>query len=136
MTETDKLTAYRLAHMAGCGDPDSRESVGAQWLLSIATDVPEIRERITQGDDVGDLVDQYADDAVPIYTHQMWITYVDLCAYNEDVTELVDYDGLANPDGAGRYGAGKLAAIALYLIAGRLLHALIEEADDETDEDE
>jgi hypothetical protein len=31
---------------------------------------------------------EIADYCVPVYTHNLWVTFVDLAAYSEDVSDL------------------------------------------------
>jgi hypothetical protein len=61
---------------------------------------------------------------VPIYTHERWQVFVDLQAYQEDVSEYGDADDLTNA-----------AGVALYMIAERLVHALATELSDALDAD-
>jgi len=66
-----------------------------------------------------------ADSAVPIWTHQKWLTFVEIGAYDEDVSDLVDSRKVTGDD---------CANAALYIIADRLLRALSEELADKCDE--
>lgn len=119
MTMTDKLNAYHLARLAETYSPDSLESPGAHFLASVA-DAFEEYER----DADGDWLHEAADGAVPIYTHERWQVFVDLGAYNEDISDL-GATGDATQD----------AAIALYMIAERLLSALAAAADEDDEEE-
>lgn len=116
--------AYELAGANGadCGIPDDGLSPGAKFLEGIRD---EVLERIAYlelepGDEV-DMADagidhEIADGAVPIYTHQLMLTYVDLMAYQEDITDL------GQPTDGIQY-----ARWALYAIGSRLIAALVEE---------
>ena len=117
MTDLD-LSAFELASIADCASPDSRESAGAIWLRQIQDYFNE-----NFGSNVEypeDFAAQAADYMVPVYTHELWSIFVDLAAYREDVSELgfVVFDS-TNPD--------RLPMTALYMIAERLVNALIEE---------
>jgi hypothetical protein len=139
MKKLTRFNAFQLAHMADCSRPDSVESEGASFLLSVqealASRIPEdfeteeaFREAIESGD-LSDLVHEVADGEVPIYTNQLWRTFVDLAAYTEDTSELGEDS--SNPDSR--------AMTALYMVAERLCHALVEEwsssGEDEGDEE-
>ena len=133
---TNGHNPFHLATLADCYSPDSSDSPGAQFLARIARDVAD---RLVDSDEAegsryvltelteGDAAHEIADSAVPIYTHDMWATFADLGAYNEDPTG----EGLASPDD----GLSKLAGIALYMIAERLVRALAEELTEALDAD-
>lgn len=106
--------AYTLARLAEVQSPDSLESAGARFLISIANAVDDL-----DADDLTneDQLTQIADDAPDIYTHTMWSEFVDLCAYQEDPTEL----------GADASNMDQCARICLYMIAQRLTTALVTE---------
>lgn len=116
--------AYELASMAHAPSPDSRVSPGAEFLLSVQAAV-DVALTDRKDEDRGDLAHEIADDAVPVYTHELWSTFVDLAAYNEDPSDL-GYDAS---------DMTRCAQVCLYLIADRLAVALFDESDDDTDED-
>ena len=136
MSDLATHTTWELANLADCQSPDEHDgrgfedaepregSSGAEFLRRVADDV---KERFEDGGwDEDDSPHEIADNAVPIYTHQMWKTFVDLCAYQEDPSELGFDTG--DPD--------RLASICLYIIADRLARALGEEYADVADEDD
>jgi hypothetical protein len=111
MTDTyTTLNAYQLAAMAEVSSPDGLDTPGARFLLSIQDDV------IGWDEPDEDTPSAIADGAVPIYTHEMWQTFTDLAAWQEDVDEF-------GPITDMEMGA----QIALYLIAERLVRALLED---------
>lgn len=113
MTTTDDLVnAYVLAGYAECGTPERPDSPGAQFLLAVQDDAREAWNEATNDDrlDLTDEAHMVADDAVPIYTHDVWATFVDLAAYQEDPTEH-------GTDGSDMEQAAKMC---LYMIAERL----------------
>jgi hypothetical protein len=126
-------TTHSLARLAGTADPDSDDSPGADLLHSVADGVAELIEKwdgATPDNDAGDL-SQIADEAPNPYRFYMWREFVDLCAYNEDPSEL----------GADCSDMEKAARICLYMIAERLAAALVAEyderdSDDDDDEEE
>lgn len=145
--DAESYTSWELANLAKVTSPDAHDGIGfsadqdvmvhvaggspgARFLRSIAYDVSALIEDglSTRDDDHHDALHDLADSAVPIYTHEMWSTFVDLAAYTEDVSELSAEDTSMN----------RQAAIALYMIAERLAFALIEaeKAEDEGDEDD
>ena len=116
--------AYVLARMADCASPDTLESPGAVFLLRVADDVAEALD--DEDTDRDDAPHEIADAAVPIYTYDVWRTFVDLAAYQEDPTEL-------GADGSDMEQAAK---VCLYMIADRLARALFEEHDEQEPDDE
>lgn len=123
MTETT-YTAFALARLAECYSPDSPDSPGARFLDSIEADYRDRRDEGSYDED--DTPHEIADNAVPVYTHERWQTFVDLGAYEEDTTDLGD-------DGSD---LTQSAATALYMIAERLVRALHDEIGDETADDD
>lgn len=119
---TDTHTIFALARMAGCADPDNGDSPGARFLVSVADAASEHWYAYgPDGADDHDAVWEIADGAVPVYTHELWATFVDLAAYNEDDEHGFMADALSH----GHADLGKLAGIALYQIAERLVHAVL-----------
>lgn len=114
--EAEELTAWQLANMADCLSPDSLTSPGAGWLQRVARDAVELLE--DQADDLTDGIAELADSSVPVYTHELWQVFVELGGYQEDVSELL---------GSER-DLTKCASVALYLIAERLLTALVQDS--------
>jgi hypothetical protein len=108
----EALNHHQLAGLADCADPDGPNSPGAKFLRSVAHSVAE---GIAYGTDLEDLVWETADSCVPIYTHELWLTFVDLCAYREDIE-----------NNTGDSDMEHQARIALYQIGERLAQALVE----------
>jgi hypothetical protein len=110
-------SAFGLSHDADCLSPDRKDSPGAVFLLRIQDSVLDDLDRVLGDEhDASDLAHEIADQAVPIYTHHLWEVFVDLGAYQEDPTEL-GYDGS---------DLTQSAQAAIYLIASRLAHSLME----------
>jgi len=117
MTTVKDRNAYQLASLVGCASPDTLDSPGARFLLRVQDSARELVEGAEPGEDLTDAIHERADAAVPIYTHEMWATFVDLGAYEEVVTEYGPIEDM-----------GQAAQVALYMIAERLLSTLVEEA--------
>jgi hypothetical protein len=104
--------------MAECGDPDTQDSPGARLLDHVRDAVSEhiewVDEPVTDPFDYGDAINEIADGAPDVYTHARWLEFVDLCAYEEDPSEL----------GADCSDMTVAAGVALYMIAERLATAL------------
>jgi len=111
-------TVWELARMAGCYSPDTDDSPGARFLSRVQDDVIELE---SDGALDEDSAHEIADSAVPIYTRELWSTFVDLGAYCEDASEL----------GATADDMDACARVCLYMIAERLASALIEESDED-----
>lgn len=136
----DDLTTWHLANLADCGSPDRGDGIGttpptdnadpspgAEFLRRVANGVAEQIAWAVDNDEADpdtlrdELPHQVADDAVPIYTRDIWSTFMDLAAYREDPSEL-GYDCADMERAAG---------VCLYMIADRLAAALVEEWADE-----
>ena len=114
--------AFRMSNAAGCGRPDSLESAGAGYLLGVRDAIFEHIDGIGTewyDDTLDAFIDnslvEVVDNIVPIYTSEIWATFVDLAGYLEDMNEIASTDS----DMEAR------AHIALYLIGERLASALI-----------
>lgn len=124
-TNTDTRTIYTLARMAGCADPASATSPGAEFLRSVETSTEEaIEYGRHRDDDLYDVAHEIADGCVPVYTYTMWQTFTDLAAWQ------VDLDDLGMPDDMTTG-----AMWALYEIGRELAAALLQDAidNDETE---
>ncbi|QJD50641.1 OCR-like antirestriction protein [Streptomyces phage Itza] len=135
--EVKQASAYALSGFADSAGPDTNESAGARFLVSIRDAVIESVEYL-MGSDALTLTEavedmryhgkdgEIADGAVPVYTHEKWATFVDLAAYNEDLTELGDF-----PD-----DMDSVSGWALYLMASRLVSVILDELEQgDVDED-
>jgi len=121
----NEYNAYELARMAGCASPDTLNSAGAHFLALVADSAAEDVERLRDSDERNDAAHDIADACVPVYTVDVWRTFVDLAAWTEDPSEL----------GADVSDMEQAAKVCLYLIAERLVYALADElAEDEDDE--
>jgi hypothetical protein len=144
------LTTWHLANLADCGSPDRPDrygltdapaelpepSAGALFLRSVADGYRDARDYYLL-DDGATLADwcaatagaadahEVADAAPSVYTFTRWQEFVDLAAWQEDVSEMTD----------GSDDMTTAAGICLYLIAERLFRALVDE-DRETIDDE
>jgi hypothetical protein len=132
----DTVASWRLARTADCSCPEGAEREGAAFLDSVFSDFLYTAQNdldVSGGDDANDVRraleafewHETADGAVPIWTHQKWVTFVQIGAYDEDVSDLVDSRKVTGDD---------CANAALYIIADRLLRALSEELADKCDE--
>lgn len=109
------MSVWQLARFAECQDPSNESTEGAVFLDSTRRSVIEsLRDLEDISDWDENTTHEIADSAPDVYTHRRWLEFVDLCAYRED---LSDYSGEMTD----------LAGIALYLIAERLVNALITE---------
>ena len=124
------LTPYALANRADCLCPDGEDTPGARFLTAVRDDLIE-RLGYETPDEIrdGDTLHEIADGAPDCYTQVRWNEFVDLGAWEEDLSEL----GGPGPD------MTVAAGMALYIIAERLVVTLLDELgdddDDDTDED-
>jgi hypothetical protein len=126
------LNAYQLANMADVSSPDSLESAGAEFLAHVRNSVIESLEYAASEHPDYDVLDltasirddshEIADGAPSTYTYTRFQQFVDLAAWQEDISELTD----------GSTDMEAMAGIALYIIAERLVNALLDalESDD------
>lgn len=124
MTTTDTRTIYTLAGLAGCADPGFEASPGGCFLRGVEVATLEaIRWRREKDEDAtldgfqydgGDA--EIADGAVPIATYEKWQVFTDLAAWREDLDDV----------GGGSGDMDQDSNTALYLIASRLVQAIIE----------
>jgi hypothetical protein len=119
------LNPHQLSNLADCASPDSGESPGALFLTHVQDSVNDRAGYADDGYDLHDTAHEIADSNVPVYTHEMWTVFTDLCAWQEDV--------------AGEFGPiedmEEGAQTALYMIAFRLATALLEELDTDGEEE-
>lgn len=129
MTTTDKPTVYTLANLADVSSPDSAESPGAEWLALVHAVAWELIE--DTDNDTGDLenahddITERADGVVPIYTHNKWEVFVDLCAWQEDLDDFRPFHDMDQE-----------ASVSLYLIAERLISVIVREEIDKREDEE
>ena len=124
---TDTRNQNQLADLADCACPDNDGSPGARFLALVADSAAEAMEYDTDNDnDATDMANEAADGCVPTYTYDLWTTFVDLAAWQEDVTEFAQSDT----------DMESMARIALYQIGERLALALIEESREEANDDD
>ena len=117
--ELKALTAYELARLADSSDPDTLDSIGAEFLKSVRDDVLEFFENDNWSSDTYATIWGIADSAVPVMTHDIAKVFVDLCAYREDIGgQLAPYENV---------DMVRFMHLALYQIAVRLTEALYEE---------
>lgn len=122
---------YGLARRAGCVCPDAADSPGGDWLDTVRRVALERADELQGEDDwegsrLSDVAWEAADSVVPIYTHTRWTVFADLCAWQEDVSEL-GYDGSSDMT--------QLAGVALYMIAERLVSSILQELAEAAAED-
>jgi hypothetical protein len=126
-----QASVYGLARMADTGDPDTSDSQGATFLADVREAVAEGIEYAepTGPEDVQRWADaaahEIADSAVPIYNADRWATAGDLCAWQEDVRDYGEPEDLMQAVGW-----------ALYMIAERLVVALVQDVIDELADDD
>ena len=119
----NNFSAYRLSLKADVASPDAVDSHGAQFLARVRDAFVEWVEYGRDAYDVQSLDERAQDDAfeqvdacVPVYTHQIWQTFIDLAAYDDE--SAVECDGLTMTE---------RASYVLESIAERLFVALAEE---------
>lgn len=124
LEDLQDLSAFQLASIAECGSPDSASSYGAEMLeLVYMSVIEELRDLESIGDWDTDRTFEIAEGCINVYTHKLWTAFVDLCAYQEPVSEFASLGYSIN---IAYDGMEKLAWIALHSINVRLIDALLE----------
>ena len=127
LNDVREMTVYTLANYVSdiTGNTVTEGSPGAKFLGHVRDAVIEALEWKAENNDqdlahaAGVLRDdshELADAAVPVYTYDRWITFVDLTAWQVDVSE---YTG-------GGEDMTTLAGIALYEVARQLVDQLCD----------
>lgn len=95
---------YGMQDHCGVSTPDSDSSPGADWLYWLHNAVSEAwdsgRFGPDSGEDETDVISEIADAHIPIYTHNRWQVFTDLCLYSEDVELYGDTDNADKLTGA------------------------------------
>lgn len=121
---TREAISMMQAH-ADVASPDAWDSPGAVWLLNLyhsAMGAWENGEITPDAQYPEDRISELADSAVPIYTHNRWQIFADLCAYDFD-SELI---GEGHSD-----GMTGMAGVVLYEIAQMAISGFREEMTEE-----
>lgn len=120
---------YQLANMAECAGPDTNTSPGAIWLAMVAYDALELVEgwdrKAQTLEELEDDIPERVDQLVPIYTYEKWQVFVDLAAWTEDISDLGEPEDMDQG-----------ASYALYIIAERLIRAIVEDQADRVEDEE
>ena len=109
--------AYQLANLAECASPDSDSSPGAMFLISVQDGVNDATSYNPTQTEWADQAAQIADNAPDVYTHTLWLEFIDLCAYREDPSDLG-------------------VRVCLYLIAERLANVLFARYNEDGPDDD
>lgn len=132
MTESVRTTtASQLSHMAGVSHPDSPTSLGSEWLTDLRDAAVERFDYLNaEGDDISPEADWHDvatemiaendnDGPYIVGTYRAWSVFIELSAYEEDLSDL----GVESIPADDVY---KLPAYALGIVAQRLLVQVLE----------
>ena len=112
-----------LADVGGLSLPDDHESPGGIWLSEVWQRVENLREEdIHFAYELEDRIMEEADAAIPPYTHNLWMVWVDLQGYNSDEADEIIRE--VSPRHDLRLGMQQMEAIpqmTLYYAARRIL---------------
>jgi hypothetical protein len=129
----DRIADMRRWELANLADCSADNDQAADFLEGIADAVVEATgdvdaEDIYHGMFRGGRADEIADQAPSPYTATMWLQFVGTAAHGEDIAEFID---------PVEFDFDKYARVALYVIAQRLVSALVNMiADNITDTEE
>jgi hypothetical protein len=126
LDDVREMNHFALANAVNdVAGPDSDTSPGALFLGRVRDAIIETLEWKVENDDpdlahaarvLRDDSHELADAAVPVYTHDRWLTFTDLAAWQVDVSE---YAG-------GGEDMTQLAGIALYEVARQLVDEICD----------
>lgn len=118
-----------LARMADTYSPDRPDSPGAEFLLNVQSATREALDWQTEqeGQSLAEAIEhvrdertnELADGAVPVYTFARWATFIDLGAWQADISDYAN----------GDQDMTRLCGLSLYLIAETLVGALLDDED-------
>lgn len=115
------LSPYELASIADIATPSSKSSPGADFMESIQSVMMDyLSSELEQVP-----INEAADASLNVYTYDIWLQFVDLCAYNEDIDDIA----------GDTMDMTQRASLALYLIAERLIDTLCTMLNFTTDRD-
>lgn len=109
-------TVYELSVMASTMDPDGPDSPGGRFLSDCFESWEESRD---QYEDADRMIWEIAESAVPVSDYSCWLTFTDLGAWRED---LSDHD--LSQSTSRDADLTSIARLALFLIAERLISSL------------
>jgi hypothetical protein len=116
-----RLNPYELASIADIATPSSKSSPGAEFMESVQSVMMDyLSSELEQVP-----INEAADASLNVYTHDIWLQFVDLCAYNEDISGITSES----------QSMTERAMLSLYLIAERLIDTLCTMLNFTTDRD-
>jgi hypothetical protein len=141
VTAVKALSANELSKLADCMSPDTGNSSGALMLYYV-------RDASVESVEYGDLhLDGYergnerpfreiAAGAPDVYSYPKWQEFVDLGAWQEEIARDVSDDFVEFALGGLAEGMDRDGTQALFMIADRLVRALVAMGDDIDDDDD
>jgi hypothetical protein len=76
------LSIFEMATIANCAQPDAADGAGAELFINIQF---ALLDWIAFEDGKPVPVSELADGAQEVYTHKIWLQFIDLCGYNEEL---------------------------------------------------
>jgi hypothetical protein len=104
-------------YVADIAGPDSETSDGAKFLTRVRDAVVEALEWKVENDDpdlahaarvLRDDSHELSDGAVPIYTYQRWLTFVDLAAWQIDIDDYGSSEDMTGQAGVALYEVARI----------------------------
>jgi hypothetical protein len=80
------VSVFELSRIGECGSPDSLTSPGAELLDNIRINLIDHLENNPESEVQ---ISEIAESSISVYTHPSWLQFVDLCAYQEDISEYM-----------------------------------------------
>jgi hypothetical protein len=109
------VSVFELSRIADCGSPDSLKSPGAELLDNIRVN---LIDHLENNPESAVQVAEIAESSVTVYTHPIWLQFVDLCAYNEDISEYMALGSTMTQQ--AQYSLGYLAERVITELCGLL----------------
>lgn len=145
LSEVRELNYIHLANeVSDITGPNDESSDGAKFLTLVRDALVEALEWRVEHDDDGDLSrsaqylkeesHELADGAVPVYTYNRWLTFVDLAAWQIDISEYGESEDMTSAAGVALY---EVARILIDALCDQVLERWFDLQDDgEQDDDE
>lgn len=103
-----------LSELESLADVRGIDDAGREYLIRVAEGVEEAyADYEGRTDEFSDLVHEVVDNALSVYTYEIWKTFVGLCAWDEDVSEYGTSEGMT-----------QAASVAIFMIGERLANAI------------
>lgn len=149
VTTLDSVREMNYIHLANnvadIAGPDAEDSPGAKFLIHVRDAVIEALEWKVENNDpdlahaarvLRDDSHELADAAVPVYTYERWLTFVDLGAWNVDIDDYGSSEDMTGQAGVALYEVARMLTDELCEYVETMWAELEDEGEQDDAEDE